>query len=328
MVRKKKSMIGFDPLAWLSEEGEAPENEKKATAKPAKKTKPKKAVAKKAATKKEGVKKASVKKDQEIIINVLGQTVDKVVLLKGYELVKVSLEEMVADFYAELFSQYPGVEPLFENTDDAGRANKLSSALMVLFDNLDDDATLKTVLTDMGGRHQNYGSEPEHYTAVANVLLATCKKHVGRLWTKKINASWETLLTGVAETMLAAYTDEVPEDTPELQQAIEKTENKEEVKQIMGDEALTLEGVQDISKSESLKKQMLMLIKKNQPIKIDASDVSRIDGSALQLLCGLFVYAKANDIELSRVEPSDAMMSSAESLGLKESLQLDYFGLF
>jgi len=118
--------------------------------------------------------------------------------------------------------------------------------------------------------------------------------------------------------------------------AVKKTKEKPEVKEVeevetaesIEGDVLTLSGIQDISKSESLKEEMLDLVKDSKQIKIDASDVGRIDGSALQLLCGLFSYAKSNDIELSWIDPSDAMMASAEHLGVKDEIGLDYFGLF
>jgi hemoglobin-like flavoprotein/anti-anti-sigma regulatory factor len=314
MARKKKSMIGFDPLAWLGDDEEGAVSEKKPTAK---KKAAKPAVEKKKATK------DKVSKDKEELVKVLGQTIDFTALVKGYDLVKDSIEDVVGDFYTELFSQHPGVVPLFDNTDEAGRANKLSSALKLLFDNLSDEPTLKTVLKDLGERHQAYGAEEAHYGEVARILIDTCKKHAGRSWTKKITTAWEGLLTGVAETMLAAYQQQ-DESTEEVEQS---EETSEVVETIEGD-VLTLNSIQDISKSDELKGEILSLVKGSKNIKIDATDVGRIDGSALQLLCGLFAHAKTHDITLSWIDPSDALVASAEYLGVHEQIGLDYFGLF
>jgi anti-anti-sigma regulatory factor len=89
------------------------------------------------------------------------------------------------------------------------------------------------------------------------------------------------------------------------------------------EDILILQSIQDISKSELLKQQITTLIKDSKHIQIDASDVGRVDGSALQLLCALFVYAKAHDIQLSWIKPSEAMRVSAQYLGMKEQLSLD-----
>jgi len=88
------------------------------------------------------------------------------------------------------------------------------------------------------------------------------------------------------------------------------------------DDVLTLQNIQDISKSALLKQQIMVLIKDSKHIQIDASDVSRVDGSALQLLCALFAYANTHDIQLSWIKPSEAMLASAEYLGMKEQLKL------
>lgn len=305
MARKKKSMIGFDPLAWLSEE-ESSEEDKKSVKKKTVKNK---------------VEKPKPVKVETVQVSVLGKTIDRTALEKGYDLIKDSMTEVVSDFYATLFSRHPDVKPLFDNTNEADRASKLSAALKLLIDNIEDAAALHSVLEDLGKRHKAYGAEEVYYIAVADVLIETCKQHAGRSWTKKVTAAWQTLLTGVAETMLAAY----PQQDAVAQQVEMAEENKTES---VDDNVLMLTGIQDISQSESLKKDMLELVKNNTEVKIDASNVSRVDGSTLQLLCGLFAYAKTNSIKLVWVDPSEALMMSAEYLGIKEQIELDYFGLF
>lgn len=307
MARKKKSMIGFDPLAWL--DGDAGSDEEIAPN-----------------TKEE--KGSSYAKGE--MIEVLGQSIDANALFKSYGLIQDSLSEIVTEFYEELFSQCPDVVPLFNNTDEAGQASKLTAALILLFNNINDDDALINMLSDLGNRHQTYGAEAEYYGVVAGILIDTCHKHVGRSWTKKMTVAWESLLMGVAETMLAAYQDNclaeiepvVVEDNHDIESIIEDAPVE-----LAGD-VLMLENIQDISKSEELKENMLNMVKCSKQINIDASMVARIDGSALQLLCGFFQYAKTNDIKLSWVDPSDALLSSIEFMNLGEELELDYFGLF
>lgn len=308
MARKKKSMIGFDPLAWLDgdtgSDDETPPNTKE-------------------------VKGSSYAKGE--MIEVLGKSIDANALVKSYGLIQDSLSEIVTEFYEELFSQHPDVVPLFNNTDEAGRASKLSAALILLFNNINDEDALINMLSDLGNRHQAYGAEAEHYGVVAGILIDTCHKHVGRSWTKKMNVAWESLFVGVAETMLAAYHDNY---LSEIEPVVVVDDNHiiesiiEDAPVDQAGDVLMLENIQDISKSEELKENMLNMVKSSKQINIDASMVARIDGSALQLLCGLFQYAKTNDIKLSWVDPSDALLSSIEFMNLGEELELDYFGLF
>ena len=294
MARKKKSMIGFDPLAWLVDD----DSENKQTS---------------VDESDEVV--AESKKDKITIeknIEVLGQSLDVLALLKGYELIQETMQEVVEDFYRELFSQHPDVLPLFDNTDESSRANKLISAIKLLFDNLENPDALQHALHDLGERHQAYGAEAAHYDVVATLLINSCQKNVGSAWTNKVTEAWQKLFTGVAEVMLAAYKEVDQDDVMNIGAPVETHAD-----------ILVLQSVQDISKSDALKQEMLALIKENKSIKIDASDVSRVDGSALQLICGLFEYANSNDIELSWINPSDALLASADYLGVKKMLNLN-----
>lgn len=300
MAREKKSMIGFDPLAWLddsSESKKAPEDNKETSA--AAKNKPAE----------------KPKKDTAKMITVLGHSIDETALLKGYELATDVLDETVVDFYNELFTQYPAVKPLFENTEEKAQAGKLAAALKLLVNNLHNEDALKTTLTVMGERHQDYGALPDHYQVVAELLIASFKKIIGRSWTKAISAAWMELLVAAAETMCAAYKDETVESD------VQETESEESLVE-SGHPVLLLNNIQDISKSQALKHDMLALINDNDEIDIHASEVERIDGSALQLLCALFNYAQQNNLVINWINPSDVIKESAQTLGMQQILEL------
>ncbi len=86
---------------------------------------------------------------------------------------------------------------------------------------------------------------------------------------------------------------------------------------------LHLHTVQDISKSLALKNEMLALINDHDEIAIQASEVKRIDGSALQLLCALFIYAQHNNLIIRWIKPTDELIKSAGTLGLRKILELN-----
>ncbi len=306
MAREKKSMIGFDPLAWLDDGADT--NEKETS------QEDKKAVVK---TKKKPTEKK--KKDSAKMLKVLGHSIDETALLKGYELAESVLDEVTVHFYNELFTQHSELTSLFENTSETAQAGKFSAALKLLIDNLHNEEALKTVLTAMGERHQKYAALPEHYPVVAELLIASFKKIIGRSWTKNISAAWMKLLVAAAETMCAAYQEEVTEvETIEPGKDMKSEPEEKESEHPV----LQLNSIQDISKSQVLKHDMLALVNDNDVIDIQASEVERIDGSALQLLCALFGYAEQNNLVINWINPSDALKESAQTLGVQAILEL------
>lgn len=344
MAKNKKSMIGFDPLAWLDEEAvggddgqvEPRQVEQKQKASPeavSKKTLGKKSADKKTAARKTTASKTTGRKSSSGVkqIELLGQTLDETALLKGYELAADRLETIVEDFYGQLFSQYPEVQPLFARSDLSTQGKKLQSAIQLLVDYLHQPEALQLALQDLGRRHQAYGVLPEHYPLVVEQLLASFKKQLGRRWTKAINTAWQTLLDSVSAEMCNACDDtsvseisseaEVPAvDTVPLdkQTPIEPDESQT----MPAESLLKLQSIQDISQSAALKTEMLSLLDSQQTIQIDASSVERIDGSALQLLCALFAQAENNGVSLQWLEPSDAFLQAAKYSGLTSVLNL------
>jgi hemoglobin-like flavoprotein/anti-anti-sigma regulatory factor len=339
MARDKKTMIGFDPLAWLDNEGE-----EKAASDQGDETIGKKSdqaventtqaeetqvVAKEADKSRESKSKATVKNKVKMI-DVLGTQIDEVALLKGYELSISRLDEIMEAFYTDLFEQYPDVKPLFGNVNNSEQSLKLKAAVKLLIENIHNQETLKSALHDLGERHQAYEALPDHYPVVAELLVASFKKVLGRSWTKAVNGAWLALLGMAAKEMCAAYVEtiesiDVPEDEIEQNEDLPtETNDTDDNAMIETDQpVLQLHNVQDIGKSQALKNDMLALINDNDEITIAASTVERIDGSALQLLCALFQYSKDNNLVIHWINPSDVVLESATTLGLKKILELN-----
>ena len=336
MARDKKTMIGFDPLAWLDNDGEekvtvdqdndAVRNKSKKSKENSIKKEESQVVAKQADKNKESKPKAAAKNKVKMI-DVLGSKLDEVALLKGYEISTSKLDEIIQSFYTDLFEQYPDVQDLFINVDDQGA--KLKSAVMLLIENIHNQDALKIALNDLGVRHQEYGALPDHFPVVAKLLMANFKRTLGRQWTKAVNTAWLTLLDIAAKEMCAAYVDakdgvEKPEDEVQKNDALPTdTNDTDDNAMIQSDQAvLQLHSVQDIGKSQALKNDMLALINDNDEINIEASEVERIDGSALQLLCALFQYSSDHNLVIHWIKPSNAVIDSATTLGLKTILEL------
>jgi methyl-accepting chemotaxis protein len=185
----KKNKLGFDPLAWMQDEGDSDATAEVNTVM--------------AKTKNSGDKMANKAEVATSSRNVLGLEAD--VLRETFKLLAPQANEMVLRFYDELFARFPGVIPMFAKTTKAKQAKMLVGAISTVIENIDDPDTLVPVLQSMGARHQRYGAVPDHFGAVAETLLDVMKEFAGKAWTKQVHQAWSDALNLIAETMLGAY---------------------------------------------------------------------------------------------------------------------------
>jgi len=188
----KDKSLGFDPLAWMGEEEPEfmPEVEVKAEkVKPAVKAETKTASA-------QVVEKVPYE-------STLGLDVE--LLESSFALLAPVADEMVSQFYTNLFERFPSVIPMFENTTQAQQVAKLVAALKLAIASLRKPDKLVGALTAMGERHQAYGAEAGHYQAVNETLLEVMQQYAGDNWTQEVNDAWTSALNLIADTMLSAY---------------------------------------------------------------------------------------------------------------------------
>jgi len=217
-MANKKTKLGFDPLAWMQEEGEA---ETETESQPVNvKAKKKSTGGKKMANKTTATKSSK---------NVLGLEAD--LLRETFELLAPKAEEMALRFYDELFERFPAVVPMFAKTTKKKQAVMLVSALKLVIANLDDPDKLVPVLQSMGLKHKGYGAVPEHYGAVAETLLDVMKEFAGKAWTKQVHKAWGDALNLVAETMLGGYDNDTEDkEMATNTAAVNEGENDELIK--------------------------------------------------------------------------------------------------
>ena len=101
----KKSKLGFDPLAWMQDEGEAE-------------------------TKAESVKMTAKKTAAKPTKNVIGLEAD--ILRSSFDLLAPKIDEVVSRFYDELFLRFPVVKPMFANTTKAKQTKMLVASLKLV----------------------------------------------------------------------------------------------------------------------------------------------------------------------------------------------------
>ncbi len=290
MTKRKSNIIGHDPLSWISVDDEDEVAEKELSVK---------------FKQNSSVKSGSDSKPKD---HPLG--IDVEAFNRGYELMQDKTSAIVSDFYETLFAEYPSVKPLFESSDLLGQEKKLASVLGLLAKNINDIDKLVSVLSVLGKSHQKYGATEEHYSAVANTLLVSIKKNIGRKWTKKIAENWEAVLLKGAEVMLNAY-EELPE--PSESNLPETSCDEEGV--------LYLDAMQDISTVAELLDNIKNYIANDQ-LYINISKVTRVDASCLQILYLVFRDADINGYETKIMGSSEAFERSVNLLGMSHVLKV------
>ncbi len=111
-------------------------------------------------------------------------------------------QQLVDTFYGNLFTDYPGVKPLFANTNLTEQKKKLLASLKLVVDNLRKPEVLQPTLEKMGADHVAYGAEEAHYPAVGATLLKSLSQTAGDLWNDELEQAWGEAYQAVSSIML------------------------------------------------------------------------------------------------------------------------------
>ena len=90
----------------------------------------------------------------------------------------------------------------------------------------------------------------------------------------------------------------------------------------MSDAVINLEGVVNIAKVEALHHEMESLLEHASPTTINASEVSRADTAALQLIASFFKSMSAAGAAVSWGDVSEELSAAAKLAGLDQVLEL------
>ncbi len=124
------------------------------------------------------------------------------ILEDSFKLLAPQGEALVNRFYERLFKKYPQVKPLFKGVAMKKQKNKLLASLVFVVENVRRPDELTNALRQMGKRHVGYGTEPGHYDAVNENLLAVMAEFAGNAWTPKVQKAWAEALEIVKTVML------------------------------------------------------------------------------------------------------------------------------
>ncbi|RMF78268.1 MAG: hemin receptor [Planctomycetota bacterium] len=124
-------------------------------------------------------------------------------LESSFNLIAPRGEELVQRFYTNLFARYPQVRGMFPQ-DMSQQRKKLLASIVLVVRSLRDPERLQNALEEMGRRHHDYGTKPEHYPLVRDTLLDVMAEIAGDAWNDQLQADWTAALNHVAGVMIDA----------------------------------------------------------------------------------------------------------------------------
>ncbi|UNZ18440.1 globin domain-containing protein [Streptomyces sp. 891-h] len=134
--------------------------------------------------------------------------------LADSELIRTSMAELersseaaTAYFYALLFVQYPHLREMFPAAMDNQR-DRLFRALLTAVRLYDDGKLLTDYLGNLGRGHRKYGTQPTHYPAVGECLMAAIARYTPQSWGPRTEAAWVRAYTAISQTMIDAAAED------------------------------------------------------------------------------------------------------------------------
>ena len=110
-------------------------------------------------------------------------------LEKSFNLLAPRAEELADSFYGTLFSENPGLRPLFPaNMTDQKR--KLVGALAMAVNNLRAPEQATEPLIELGRRQTCARAPAEHHAIVRDTLIEVMREMGGNAWNHELDRAW------------------------------------------------------------------------------------------------------------------------------------------
>ena len=90
----------------------------------------------------------------------------------------------------------------------------------------------------------------------------------------------------------------------------------------MDEKSIKLAGVVNIAKAEALFREMEGIVQDCHPTRIYASDVTRVDTAALQLIASFIIHMNKSGVSVTWDGVSDEVIAAAKLLGMEQTLNL------
>lgn len=104
-------------------------------------------------------------------------------------------------FYNRLFSMHPSARNMFpENLEE--QYSKLLDAFNIIVMRLEDLDSIKQQIAELGARHKDYGTKPEHFSLMGQTLIQTLKECLGDEWNIETEESWNLCFETLSNKMM------------------------------------------------------------------------------------------------------------------------------
>ena len=108
--------------------------------------------------------------------------------------------QLASRFYEELFAASPKLRPLFPG-DLGSLQGHFEAAIGLVVRNLEDMATLRESLRDLGAQHVHWGARPEDYLVAREALIAAIRAG-SATWDAALEGRWRDAITAIIVPML------------------------------------------------------------------------------------------------------------------------------
>jgi serine phosphatase RsbU (regulator of sigma subunit)/hemoglobin-like flavoprotein len=129
-------------------------------------------------------------------------SIDIDLIEKSMVAIEPKLDELTMTVYINLFDAHPEARAFFEGIDLARQQKKLAAMLALIVTNLRQMEVLLSVLSELGARHIDYGTAPEHYPWVHDALMKSLEKVAGEHWNAETGQAWSDAIMLIAQQML------------------------------------------------------------------------------------------------------------------------------
>ncbi len=132
--------------------------------------------------------------------------VDQSVIRKlelSFGLLEGRADEFTRRFYEQLFALHPGLRGMFP-ADMAKQREKLFDSLRAVVRFLREPDKELEMLSGLGKRHAEYGTRPEHYGVVVELLVKSMELAGGSAWLAEYSHEWSAAPRLISEIMIKA----------------------------------------------------------------------------------------------------------------------------
>jgi hemoglobin-like flavoprotein len=128
-------------------------------------------------------------------------TLDIKLLISSFLKIEPQADEFAETFYNVLFQKYPGMVPLFANTDMDKQKSKLIESLELVMGNIHNPEAFASILKNLGHKHVSYGAVLTDYPLIGDALLQALERHLGKDWNPEVERAWILGYQKISELM-------------------------------------------------------------------------------------------------------------------------------